>query len=314
MKYSIVSPVYNEAGNIERLVAEILGVMSGLGEPFEVILVDDGSTDGTATVLKTLSEANTAVKVVSLRRNFGQTAALMAGFDQAAGEVIISIDADGQNDPGDIPILLEELRKGHDVVSGWRRKRREPNPFRVFLSAAANRLISWVSRVPLRDYGCTLKAYRREILEDVHLYGEMHRFIPIYAHWQGARITECAVNHRPREYGKSKYGLNRTVKVVLDLLVIVFMDRYAAKPIYVFGSVGLLSLVAAFSSAAYSLYLKYAEGISLIETPMPLLAALLFLTGVLSALMGLLAELTMRTYFESQKKRPYAILSKRNFE
>jgi dolichol-phosphate mannosyltransferase len=253
------------------------------------------------------------LRVIDFRRNYGQTAAIMAGIDYAAGEFILTIDADLQNDPADIPILLTKLDEGYDVVSGWRKDRKDDAIRRNFVSRIANVIISWISGVQLKDYGCTLKVYRRDVLTDVRLYGEMHRFIPIYASWMGARTTEVPVRHHARRFGSSKYGLNRIAKVLLDLMVIKFLDRNFVKPIYVFGGFGLVTLLCSFVFGTIMLYLKIFEGISMILTPLPLLTALTFLVGFMSVLMGLLAEMLVRTYFESQGRAAYHVRELINF-
>ena len=306
MTISLVIPIYNERENLLALYDSITDVLLGLAEPVEILWVDDGSDDGSDEVLRELALKEDSNKVITLRRNFGQTAAVMAGIDHATGEIIIPMDGDGQNDPADIPRLLDELARGYDVVSGWRRTRHDGR-WRVLLSRLANVLISRVSGVRLHDYGCSLKAYRREILCSVRLYGEMHRFIPIYASWQGARVTEIPVAHHPRRRGDSKYGLERIFKVALDLMVVQFLGRYETKPIYVFGGFGLLTWAIAAAASAYAIYLKYWAATTFIQTPLPLIAVISFNTGVMSILMGFLAELLMRTYFESQRKAPYAI-------
>jgi dolichol-phosphate mannosyltransferase len=310
----LVIPVYNEGENILALYESISDVLIGMRESCEIIWIDDGSTDGTDAVLSDLAAKDESIKVITLRRNFGQTAALMAGIDHAASDVIIPLDGDGQNDPADIPRLLDKLAEGYDVVSGWRRNRQDERLRRVFLSRIANVLISRISGVRLRDYGCSLKAYRRNVIRSVRLYGEMHRFIPIYASWQGARVTEIPVNHRARLRGKSKYGLERIFKVVLDLMVVQFLGRYETKPIYVFGGFGLLTWAVAAVASVYAVYLKYFQATTFIQTPLPLIAVISFNTGVMSILMGFLAELLMRTYFESQHKVPYTIQRMLNFE
>jgi dolichol-phosphate mannosyltransferase len=253
------------------------------------------------------------VKIVNFRRNYGQTAAMMAGIDHASGDIIVAIDADLQNDPDDIPTLLAKLDEGFDVVSGWRRDRKDAAVRRNLVSRIANRVISRISGVRLNDYGCTLKAYRKEVIKGVRLYGEMHRFIPIYAAWQGARVTELPVRHHPRQFGRSKYGLERIVKVVLDLMVVKFLDRHFVKPIYVFGGFGMFSFGLSALAALYMLYLKFAEGLSMIQTPLPLLSAMAFLVGAMSLLMGLLAEMLVRVYFESQNRAPYLVKDLVNF-
>ncbi len=304
---SLVIPVFNERENVTPLLESITDGLLELHQSYEVIFVDDGSTDGTTGILEELAKKEDSIKVIVLRRNFGQTAAMMAGIDAARGEVVIPMDGDGQNDPFDIPRLLDKLAEGYDVVSGWRKDRQDRRVRRVLISNIANRIISWVTGVELHDYGCSLKAYRRELIQTIRLYGEMHRFIPIYASWQGARVTEIPVNHHPRRSGESKYGLERIFKVVLDLLVIQFVSRYETKPIYVFGGFGLLNWAVAGAASAYAFYIKYWEGYDFIFTPLPLLAVTTFNTGMLSILLGFLAELLMRTYFESQEKRPYAV-------
>ncbi len=296
------------------LFAALFPVLDRMGDSFEIIAVDDGSRDGSMKVLRAVAAERRELKLVKFRRNSGQTAAIMAAIDHASGEVLISIDADLQNDPEDIPRLIAKLDEGFDVVSGWRKHRKDAAIRRNLVSRVANRLISRISGVRLNDYGCTLKAYRRHVIKDVRLYGEMHRFIPIYASWQGAVVTEIPVNHRARQFGKSKYGLERVAKVLLDLLVVKFLDRYFVKPIYLFGGFGILSLLVAFFCLVYMVYLKYAEGVSMIQTPLPVLAAMLVLVGVLSSLMGLLAEILVRTYFESQKRSAYLVAERVNFD
>jgi len=304
---SLVIPVYNEQENITPLFESITDGLLELREPYEIIFVDDGSQDRTAEILLGLADKEDSIKVIQLRRNFGQTAAMMAGIDHATGDVVIPMDGDGQNDPSDIPKLLDKLAEGYDVVSGWRRDRQDKRFRRVLISKLANKLISATTGVKLHDFGCSLKAYRREVIQSIRLYGEMHRFIPIYASWQGARVTEVPVNHHPRTAGVSKYGLERIVKVMLDLLVIQFIGRYETKPIYVFGVFGLLNWAVAGAASLYAVYLKYFEATTFIQTPLPLIAVTTFNAGVMSILMGFLAELLMRTYFESQEKRPYSI-------
>jgi glycosyltransferase involved in cell wall biosynthesis len=303
---SVVIPVYDEADNLVPLYEDVTDALLGLRDPWEIVFVDDGSRDRTSEVLEQLAAKEDSVVVIRLRRNFGQTAAMMAGIDHARGDVIVVMDGDGQNDPADIPALLDELARGYDVVSGWRRERQDGRG-RVWLSRAANALISRIAGVRLHDYGCSLKAYRRDVIQSVRLYGEMHRFVPIYASWWGARVTEIPVRHRPRLRGRSKYGFDRIVKVFLDLLVVQFLGRYETRPMYVFGGFGLVSWGISLLAAAYAFYRKYFDDTSFIQTPLPLLSVMAFITGVLSILMGLLAELQVRTYYESQQKTPYAI-------
>jgi glycosyltransferase involved in cell wall biosynthesis len=304
---SILIPVFNEQENISVLLDRLFSVLRSLPYTFEVLAIDDGSQDGSFRELQAGTEKYQELKLVRFRRNYGQTAAMMAGIDFSQGRILVSLDADLQNDPADIPLLLEKLNEGYDVVSGWRKVRRDARFRRTFVSRVANRIISWISGVRLNDYGCTLKAYRRDVIKDVKLYGEMHRFIPIYAHWSGARVTEIPVRHHPRTRGQSKYGLERVVKVVLDMIVVKFLDRHFVKPIYVFGGVGLASIAVAFLILSLTIWLRLARGISMILTPLPLLSALFFLIGTVSILMGLLAEMIVRTYFESQGRPVYAV-------
>ena len=304
---SVIIPLFNEADNVAPLCAALTTALDGLDRPGEVIFVDDGSTDNTAALLAEAAKDHDTFKVISFKRNVGQTPAMMAGIDHAKGSVIVPMDGDLQNDPADIGMLLDKLDEGYGVVSGWRKDRQDSYWSRVVPSRIANALISWVSGVPLKDYGCTLKAYRREVLEGFRLYGEMHRFVPLYAHWQGAKITELPVRHRPRECGESKYGMTRVFKVLLDLLVVKFLTQYDAKPIYMFGMVGFGFFGISFIAGVWALYLKWFENTSFIETPLPLLFTLGFITGVMCILMGLLAEVLMRVYYESQGKRQYTV-------
>ncbi len=311
---SVIVPVYNEEENLDFFYEGVVTVMDREKYRYEIIFINDGSTDRSAEILTSLAERyQRQCKVIHFRKNFGQTAAMMAGLDYSSGEVIIPIDADSQNDPEDIPRLLEKLNEGYDLVSGWRKNRQDAKLTRKLPSWLANKLISRISGVKLSDYGCTLKAYRRSIVEDIRLYGEMHRFLPIYASWAGAKTTEIPVNHKPRLVGKSKYGLERILKVPLDLMVVMFLSNYAQKPIYVFGGFGLFNHALAALTFALMVYLKYWGGKSFIATPLPMLAALFILMGFISMLMGLIAELTVRTYHESQDKRTYLIHSTLNF-
>jgi glycosyltransferase involved in cell wall biosynthesis len=309
---SITVPVYNERESVPVLFAALKAVLERLGRPWEVVFVNDGSDDGSDKVLDEISAADPRAKVVHFRRNCGQTAAMMAGIDYASGEIIIPIDADLQNDPEDIPRLIAKLDEGYDVCSGWRKDRQDEALRRNLPSRIANRLISWVSGVRLHDYGCSLKAYRREVIKDVKLYGEMHRFVPIYASWHGARVTEIPVKHHARKFGRSKYGLDRIVKVLLDLIVVTFLDRYARKPIYVFGGIGAGCLGLGALAAIWAVWLKYGEHISFVQTPLPLMVVMMGITGVMCILMGLLAEIVTRTWHESQAKRIYIVKSTRN--
>lgn len=310
---SVIIPMHDEEDNVGPLFDLLLPVLDGIALTSEVIVVDDGSSDATAARLRAVAAREPRLRVLSFRRNYGQTAAMMAGIDHARGAVIVPMDGDLQNDPADIPRLLAKLDEGYDVVSGWRRNRHD-KPLRSALSRGANRLISHITSVELHDYGCTLKAYRREVIKDVRLYGEMHRFVPIYASWQGGRVTELEVNHQPREHGSSHYGMNRIMKVLLDLLVVQFLSRYDTKPIYVFGAVGVLSMLVSLFAGFWALYLKWFEGTDFIQTPLPLLVVMTFLTGVMCILMGLLAELLVRVYYEAQGKRIYSIRDRTNFD
>ncbi len=304
---SLVVPVYNERGNIPLLV-EALRAMR-LPPPYElleVLIVDDGSTDGTEEAVQAHLGALPGLRLIQLERNFGQTSALSAGFHFASGEIVVCLDGDLQNDPADIALLLGKLSEGHDVVSGWRKDRQDPW-LRTQLSKVANYFIGRVTSLALHDYGCTLKAYRRKYLSKIHLYGEMHRFIPVYLRTVGARVCEIPVRHRPRSWGTSKYGFNRTFKVVLDLMVIHFLNKYSNRPIYLFGSAGFLSLAASFIFGFYALYLKFFDATDLIRTPLPSISLLSLFTGVLFILLGLLAEILMRVYYESQHKPTYLI-------
>ncbi len=305
---SLIVPVYNEEKNIPLLVDAIQKALDPLLYTWEVVFVDDGSEDSSLQVLTQLAEeAPDHLRVVSFRRNFGQTAAIAAGLDYARGEIIVLLDADMQNDPADIPMLLEKLDEGYDLVSGWRRRRQDAYLTRILPSNLANMLISRVTGVPLHDYGCTLKAYRREVLEGFRLYGEMHRFIPVFANSVGAKITEVQVNHHPRKFGKSKVGLERTVKVILDLFTVKFLVSYSSKPIYLFGGAGLALI---FGSGAMLLYLfvrRMLSQISVLGSPLFQVSVMLLIMGFQSVLMGLIAELLVRTYYESQRKPTYRI-------
>src|SRR4051812_41781596 len=309
---SLVIPLFNEEENVRALLDELFSELSRLGRSPEVICVDDGSRDGTFAELAAVAAQRPELRVIRFRLNFGQTAAMSAGIEAARGDVIVPMDGDLQNDPADIGKLLSQLDAGYDVVSGWRKNRMDKEMGRKLPSRIANRMISAISGVRLHDYGCSLKAYRRDVLRDVKLYGEMHRFIPIYASWQGARVSEMVVNHRARRAGKSKYGLSRTFKVVLDLMVVKFLASYATKPIHVFGGFGLLSWLGAALAFALAVYFKLTGQKDFVETPLPLVTVMFTLIGALSLLMGLLAELVIRTYYESQGKRPYLVAEELN--
>lgn len=311
---SVLIPVYNEADNIPLLCERLIPALEKLEKTFEVIIVNDGSVDGSEARLRTAAEADPRIRVINFFRNVGQTGAMMAGIDHARGDIIVSMDGDLQNDPDDIAVLLTKMDEGYDVVSGWRRDRQDDFVSRTLPSRIANKLISTLSGVHLQDYGCTLKAYRRQVLQGFRLYGEMHRFVPIYAKWQGARLCEVPVRHHPRRFGQSKYGLERTLKVLLDLMVVKFLTQYETKPIYIFGTVGLSFIGLAGLAAVYAVYLKLFKDISFILTPLPLLVSIGFITGVMCILMGLLAEILVRIYFESQGKSHYSIKSMLNFK
>src|SRR5215207_9195380 len=311
---SLFLPVLNEEPNLRPLHGKIDEALTQLGRTAEIIYVDDGSTDGSLEVLRGLARLDPRVRVIALRRNYGQTAAMAAGIDAARGKVLIPMDADLQNDPADIARLLDKLDEGYDVVSGWRKNRQDKMITRKIPSMLANRLISWIGGVPLHDYGCSLKAYWRESLEDVRLYGEMHRFIPIYASWAGARVTEIPVEHHARTAGKSKYGLSRTVKVLFDLITIKFMASYQTKPIYVFGSFGMLAFEISILGGLYAIFLKIFHKADFVETPLPILTIVMFAVGVQFLLMGLLAEMLVRTYHESQAKAIYAVRERLGFQ
>jgi glycosyltransferase involved in cell wall biosynthesis len=305
---SVIVPAYNEAENVVQLGDQLTRVLKTLSIEWEVIYVDDGSSDDTFKRLAAIAQETPGVFVVRLRRNYGQTAAISAGVDRARGDTVILLDADLQNDPQDIPRLLEQINAGYDVVSGWRKNRHDPWLTRVLPSKIANALISWVSGVHLHDYGCTLSAYRREVLEPVRLYGEMHRFIPAYAAWNGARITELPVEHHRRQAGRSKYGLGRTGRVLLDLITVKFLGTYTTKPMYAFGSIGGLMALAGFLSLVVAVIQKLVPPfVKLHNNPLTLLAAVLVIIAIQLILMGLLAELIVRTYYESQGRPTYLI-------
>jgi glycosyltransferase involved in cell wall biosynthesis len=318
---SLFLPVLNEEENLRPMHAKIQEALKSLGKTAEVIYVDDGSTDKSLEILREIAAGDERVRVISLRRNYGQTAAMSAGIDAAKGDILIPMDADLQNDPKDIARLLEKLNEGYDVVSGWRKNRQDKLISRKIPSQIANKIISLIGGVHLHDYGCSLKAYRRDVLQDVKLYGEMHRFIPIYASWHGARVTEIPVEHHARTRGVSKYGISRTVKVVFDLMTIKFMAEYHTKPIYVFGTFGLIAFIASIFAGLYALFLKFAHLFRLpqyhadfVETPLPILCIVMFAISIQFFLMGLLAEMLVRTYHESQDKTIYAVREKIGFE
>ena len=307
MELSIVVPVFNEEENIEPLVDEIRGALAPLKKSYEVIAVDDGSSDRTFAVLSRLRRCDPTINVIRLKRNFGQTAALAAGLAYASGEIVVLMDGDGQNDPADIPALLGKIEEGNDMVAGWRFHRQDPFLSRRLPSMIANRLISWTTKVKLHDYGCTLKAMRREIAKSLRLYGEMHRFIPAIAYERGARIAEIRVNHRPRLRGASKYGITRTLRVILDLLTVKFLSSYSTRPAHVFGPIGIISGFAGFLIALYLTVQKFIYDVDIGNRPLLLLSILLIFIGFQFVTMGLLGEMLARTYHESQDRTVYVI-------
>jgi len=303
VKLSIILPVYNEEGNLNELYRELKAALTNIQA--EVIAVNDGSTDGSRAVLENLAKEDKSLKVINLSRNYGQTAALSAGFDKATGEVLIPMDADLQNDPADIPRFLAEIDKGFDVVAGWRKERKD-SWLRRLPSFLANKLISKITGIKLHDYGCTMKAYKKKIVQEVRFYGEMHRFMPALVAWHGAKIAEITVNHRPRCHGQSKYGISRTFRVVLDLFTVKFLNTYLAKPMHFFGRAGLYSLFFGFISGMFAIILRF-QGVHFIRTPLPLLTIFLVLMGVQFLLMGILAEILIRIYHEPRGKATYVI-------
>lgn len=308
MKVSVVIPVYNEHEIIPQLVDSLFGVLSQVPYQWEVVFVDDGSQDGSFQRLKeSVSRQPEHFTIIGLKRNFGQTTAIAAGIDHASGDIIVLMDADLQNDPTDIPVLVDEIQQGYDVVSGWRHDRKDPFLTRILPSWMANKLISWVTGVHLHDYGCTLKAYRKEVLSGFRLYGEMHRFIPAYASSVGARITEVKVKHHPRRSGRTKYGIERTFKVVLDLFTVKFLLAYSQKPLYLFGGLGMILLTGGLGILLFLFIRRVGAGISPFDSPLFPSSILIVLMGFQSLLMGLIAELLVRTYHEAQNKPTYTI-------
>ena len=303
---SVVVPLLNEQDNIGPLYEQVTQVLKDKYH-YEIVFVDDGSSDRSFDILADLQKKDNRIRVISFRKNFGQTAAMSAGFAYAKGKIIIAMDADLQNDPEDIPAMIDKLNEGFDVVSGWRKKRHDNAITRLLPSKIANWVISRITGVKLHDYGCTLKAYRKEVLEETKLYGEMHRFIPALASWSGAKIAEMVVNHRPRTAGKTKYGLGRTLKVILDLITVKFLGSFSTKPIYIFGGLGLASGIGAIASGWYVVYQKIVNEFAINRNPMLVLTAMLITTTIQFILMGLLAELLVRTYHESQNRPTYVI-------
>ncbi|EDP75446.1 glycosyltransferase family 2 protein [Hydrogenivirga sp. 128-5-R1-1] len=311
---SVVIPAYNEEENIPVLYERLKGVLDSLGEDYEIVFVDDGSYDRTPEVLKEIAEKDKRVKVIRFRRNYGQTAAMYAGFEYAEGDVIITMDADLQNDPEDIPRLLEKMREGYDIVSGWRKDRKDPFLSRKLPSKIANWIISKVTGVELHDYGCTLKAYRADIAKRYRLYGDMHRFLPALAKRFGARVTEIPVRHHPRLYGRSKYGIGRTVRVILDIFLVKFLNEYITKPLYVFGGFGFILLSVGILIELYLTFLKLFTGADIGGRPLLILGVLLILAGIQLISTGVIAELIVRTYYESRGEKPYVIEEKINLK
>jgi glycosyltransferase involved in cell wall biosynthesis len=307
MDLSVVVPLFNEAEGLPLLVEQLLAVLRPLGQSFELVLVDDGSRDETAAVLERLSGQVPELVAVLLRRNYGQSAAMAAGFDASRGEVIVTLDGDLQNDPADIPLLLERLEEGYDLVSGWRHQRQDAAVSRLLPSRIANRLIARVTGVRLHDYGCSLKAYRREVVADLNLYGELHRFLPALAFIEGARITEVKVNHHPRRFGSSNYGIDRTFRVLMDLLTVWFMKRFLTRPMHVFGFGGLVGMGLGLLVSLWLVAEKLLFGGDIGDRPLLLLATISFLAGIQLFCFGLLAELQMRTYHESQGRPIYRV-------
>jgi glycosyltransferase involved in cell wall biosynthesis len=311
---SITVPVYNEVDNLGALVDEIVSVLDGLHRTYEIIVVDDGSTDGTAELLRAFATQKPGVKGVFLRRNFGQAAAFDAGFRFATGQVVVTMDGDLQNDPHDIPRMLAKLEEGFDVVAGWRRNRQDGMLLRKLPSRTANWLIRRITRVPVHDLGCSLRAYRKYVTTELRLYGEMHRFISVLAYNMGAKITELEVNHRPRRMGVSKYDLRRSVKVILDLITVLFLRRYGTKPMYVFGGLGALIFAAASVMFCVVLWEKLAEGIWVHRNPLFIVAVMATLVSVQLAATGLIAELIVRTQYESRDKHAYSVGDRAGFD
>lgn len=304
---SIVIPIYNERESVYHLYKELDKSLSKLGIDYEVILIDDGSTDGTYNKLLEIHEKNGSYKIIRFRRNFGQTSAISAGFNHSRGDAIITIDADLQNDPSDIPAILNKLNEGYDIVSGWRKNRKDKAVTRRFPSAVANKIISKLTGVYLHDYGCTLKAYRKEVIKNIELYGEMHRYIPAIASWMGVKVAEIPVTHHSRKFGKSKYGISRTIRVILDIITIKFLLSYSQRPIQVFGLVGLLSGTIGFITTGYLIIMRIFFNQGLADRPLFILSIFMIFIGIQLITMGLLAEITMRIYYQAQDKPTYVI-------
>ena len=313
MQVSVVVPIYNERDNIQPMYDALLDVLPETYKSYEIIFVNDGSQDGSSEVLNQVAARCQNVKVIHFRRNFGQTAAMSAGLEYAAGEVIVTLDGDLQNDPSDIPMMLDKIDEGYDLVHGWRKHRQDAFVNRKLPSKIANWIIAKVTGFPVHDLGCTLKAMRREIAQDLRLYGEMHRFIPILAHWQGARCAEVETKHHPRRFGQTKYGIWRTVRVILDLITVKFMIQYSTSPMKLFGGLGMFSTLCSLASCVATVAMKWFGGIDMTGNPLLLLSGLLGIAGLQFFVLGLLGEVAARTYFESQGMRPYRVREMRNF-
>ncbi len=313
MKISIILPIHNEEKNLPILYSELKSVLDSLKKEYEIICVDDASKDKSLSVIKDLASKDKKVKVLAFKFNSGQTAAMSAGIKHATGDIIIPMDADLQNDPNDIPKFLEKINEGYDVVSGWRKERKDSAISRKLPSAIANKLIGYITGVKIHDYGCSMKAYKNEIMKDVELYGEMHRFIPAYTAWRGGKITEIIVNHRARKFGQTNYGIARTFYVLMDLVVVKFLSKYMNKPMHFFGGIGFISLFFGFLLGLLSVVLRVMGIRHFVETPLPVLSALFIIVGVVLVAMGVIAEMIMRLYYESQNKTPYNISELINF-
>ncbi|MEK7662221.1 MAG: glycosyltransferase family 2 protein [Patescibacteria group bacterium] len=310
---SIVIPVYNEAGNLFLLYEELKKTLSDIGLTNEVIFINDGSKDDSLNILGKIAAKDHSVKVIDFAYNFGQTAAMSAGIKASSGDIIIPMDSDLQNDPADIPKFLKKISEGYDAVSGWRKDRQDALFSRKIPSKIANWIIGLMTGVHVHDYGCSMKAYKKEMIQGVNLYGEMHRFIPAYVNWNGGKVTEIVVNHRARKFGSTKYGISRTFKVILDLVVVKFLSRYLNRPIHFFGGLGFISLFLGFIVAATAIIFKVIGYKTLTATPLPLFSAMLVIVGIQLIVMGVIAELLMRVYYESQEKTPYAVRRIINF-
>lgn len=310
---SIIVPVYNEEKSVPLLFQKLADALQDF--EYEIVVINDGSKDQSFAEIKKIAAIDKRIKAINFRKNFGQTAAINAGIRYATGDILVLIDSDLENNPSDIPLLVDKLNQGCDVVSGWRKDRWEGQFLtRKLPSLLANKLISYISGVKLHDYGCTLKAYRRDVIKDVYLYGQMHRFIPVYCKWQGGIVEEIPVSYSPRQFGKSNYGIFRTYKVILDLILIKFLDKYMQRPIHFFGGIGFLSLLMALFSGLVAVYFKVTGQKDFVETPLPTLTTLFFIVGILMVMLGVLAEILMRTYYESQNKLPFTVKETVNIE